>query len=149
MRRDSHRAIKCISSKKTARRAFYAPEYHPDGYLVFGCESAGLPAVVVLDGMEDRMFHLPMLGHACAVTEFGECSDGCDLSGYARNARRLAFGGPCVGQAVTGRPRVAGIEHLLMRSCDPSSAFDFGNDRGDVTDLSGVCDDAVKSRSDD
>jgi tRNA (cytidine/uridine-2'-O-)-methyltransferase len=41
-------------------QSFYAPEYHPDGYLVFGCESAGLPASV-LDGMEDRMFHLPML----------------------------------------------------------------------------------------
>lgn len=41
-------------------QSFYAPEYRPDGYLVFGCESAGLPASV-LDGMEDRMFHLPML----------------------------------------------------------------------------------------
>ncbi len=39
---------------------FYAPEYPEDGYLVFGCESAGLPASV-LEGMEDRTFNLPML----------------------------------------------------------------------------------------
>lgn len=38
----------------------YAPTYDPDGYLVFGCESAGLPDSI-LNGMEDRTFHLPML----------------------------------------------------------------------------------------
>ena len=40
-------------------QSVYAPDYDPDGYLVFGCESAGLPATV-LDGMDDRVFHLPM-----------------------------------------------------------------------------------------
>jgi len=40
-------------------QSLYEPDYHPDGYLVFGCESAGLPKTV-LDGMDDRTFHLPM-----------------------------------------------------------------------------------------
>ena len=40
-------------------QSLYTPDYDPDGYLVFGCESAGLPASV-LDGLEDRVFHLPM-----------------------------------------------------------------------------------------
>lgn len=38
----------------------YAPSYPNDSYLVFGCESAGLPKYI-LDGMEDRTFSLPML----------------------------------------------------------------------------------------
>ena len=38
----------------------YDPVYEPDGYLVFGCESAGLPREV-LDSMDDRVFNLPML----------------------------------------------------------------------------------------
>ena len=38
----------------------YAPDYQDDAYLVFGCESKGLP-VAILDGMEDRTFNLPML----------------------------------------------------------------------------------------
>ena len=38
----------------------YAPEYQEDAYLVFGCESAGLPAEV-LNGREHQTFHLPML----------------------------------------------------------------------------------------
>ncbi|MFT5744151.1 MAG: tRNA (cytidine/uridine-2'-O-)-methyltransferase [Paracoccaceae bacterium] len=37
----------------------YEPDYQPDGYLVFGCESKGLPDAV-LDGMADRTFCLPM-----------------------------------------------------------------------------------------
>jgi tRNA (cytidine/uridine-2'-O-)-methyltransferase len=41
-------------------QSIYAPDYHQDAYLVFGCESAGLPATV-LDGMDDRVFNLPML----------------------------------------------------------------------------------------
>lgn len=41
-------------------QSLYAPTYHPDGYLVFGCESAGLPPAI-LSGMDDRVFHLPML----------------------------------------------------------------------------------------
>ena len=38
---------------------FYTPDYEPDGYLVFGCESKGLPNSV-LKGMDDRVFNLPM-----------------------------------------------------------------------------------------
>ncbi len=41
-------------------QSLYAPDYHPEAYLVFGCESAGLPKTI-LDGMYDRVFHLPML----------------------------------------------------------------------------------------
>ena len=41
-------------------RSLYEPTYQEDAYLVFGCESAGLPPSV-LDGMDDRVFHLPML----------------------------------------------------------------------------------------
>ena len=40
-------------------QSVYAPDYQQDGYLVFGCESKGLPAEI-LDGMDDRVFHLPM-----------------------------------------------------------------------------------------
>ena len=41
-------------------KSLYEPHYRQDAYLVFGCESAGLPPEV-LDGMDDRVFHLPML----------------------------------------------------------------------------------------
>ena len=40
-------------------QSVYEPEYQTDAYLVFGCESAGLPASI-LDDMRDRVFHLPM-----------------------------------------------------------------------------------------
>ncbi|MBU2935779.1 MULTISPECIES: tRNA (cytidine(34)-2'-O)-methyltransferase [Pacificibacter] len=40
-------------------QSFYEPDYPQDGYLVFGCESKGLPETV-LSGMEDRVFNLPM-----------------------------------------------------------------------------------------
>lgn len=40
-------------------QTFYDPDYKQDGYLVFGCESAGLPKTI-LDGMDDRVFSLPM-----------------------------------------------------------------------------------------
>jgi tRNA (cytidine/uridine-2'-O-)-methyltransferase len=40
-------------------QSVYAPGYQHDAYLVFGCESKGLP-MSVLDGMDDRVFHLPM-----------------------------------------------------------------------------------------
>ncbi|MGB7317343.1 MAG: tRNA (cytidine(34)-2'-O)-methyltransferase [Planktotalea sp.] len=40
-------------------QSFYAPDYQDDAYLVFGCESKGLPAEILTD-MDDRMFHLPM-----------------------------------------------------------------------------------------
>lgn len=38
----------------------YDPDYQKDAYLVFGCESKGLP-LAILNGMEDRTFSLPML----------------------------------------------------------------------------------------
>ncbi|MGO4917856.1 tRNA (cytidine(34)-2'-O)-methyltransferase [Pseudogemmobacter sp. W21_MBD1_M6] len=41
-------------------QSVYAPDYQNDAYLVFGCESKGLP-IAVLDGMDDRTFRLPML----------------------------------------------------------------------------------------
>ena len=41
-------------------QSFYTPDYQKDAYLVFGCESKGLPPKV-LDGMDDRTFSLPML----------------------------------------------------------------------------------------
>lgn len=41
-------------------QSIYAPDYQQDAYLVFGCESKGLPREI-LDGMDDRVFHLPML----------------------------------------------------------------------------------------
>jgi tRNA (cytidine/uridine-2'-O-)-methyltransferase len=41
-------------------QSVYAPDYQEDAYLVFGCESKGLP-LAILDGLEDRVFHLPML----------------------------------------------------------------------------------------
>lgn len=41
-------------------QSVYEPDYRKDAYLVFGCESKGLPSSI-LDGKEDRVFHLPML----------------------------------------------------------------------------------------
>lgn len=41
-------------------QTLYDPEYQSDAYLVFGCESKGLPAEI-LDQMQDRLFSLPML----------------------------------------------------------------------------------------
>jgi len=38
----------------------YEPHYPDDAYLVFGRETKGLQAEI-LEGMEDRIFHLPML----------------------------------------------------------------------------------------
>lgn len=40
-------------------QSVYAPDYQEDAYLVFGCESKGLP-ISVLKGMDDRVFNLPM-----------------------------------------------------------------------------------------
>ena len=40
-------------------QSFFTPNYQQDGYLVFGCESKGLPTTI-LDGMDDRLFSLPM-----------------------------------------------------------------------------------------
>lgn len=46
--------------EEDGEESFYTPDYQTDAYLVFGCESKGLP-IAILDGLEDRMFHLPML----------------------------------------------------------------------------------------
>lgn len=40
-------------------QTLYDPDYQQDAYLVFGCESKGLPDQI-LDGMNDRTFSLPM-----------------------------------------------------------------------------------------
>jgi tRNA (cytidine/uridine-2'-O-)-methyltransferase len=40
-------------------QSVYDPDYQEDAFLVFGCESAGLPASI-LDDHRDRVFHLPM-----------------------------------------------------------------------------------------
>lgn len=40
-------------------QSVYDPDYQEDAYLVFGCESKGLP-LAILDDLEDRIFHLPM-----------------------------------------------------------------------------------------
>ena len=44
-------------------KSFYEPNYHPQAYLVFGCESKGLPKSI-RDSMEDRIFSLPMKNNA-------------------------------------------------------------------------------------
>ena len=44
-------------------KSFYAPNYHPQAYLVFGCESKGLPKSI-RDSMKDRIFSLPMTNNA-------------------------------------------------------------------------------------
>ena len=60
-----------VSDRKPPRNSLYffeehgaqsvfTPDYKHDAYLVFGCESKGLPAEI-LNGAEDRVFHLPML----------------------------------------------------------------------------------------
>ena len=41
-------------------QTIYEPNYQKDAFLVFGCESAGLPDTI-LGGMDDRVFKLPML----------------------------------------------------------------------------------------
>ena len=40
-------------------KSFYTPNYHPQAYLVFGCESKGLPKSI-RNTMKDRIFSLPM-----------------------------------------------------------------------------------------
>ena len=41
------------------QKSFYEPIYRADAYLIFGCESTGLPRKIQR-GMEDRIFHIPM-----------------------------------------------------------------------------------------
>lgn len=45
--------------EEDGEKSFYEPEYQPDAYLVFGCESSGLPAPI-LDEYQDRMYNVPM-----------------------------------------------------------------------------------------
>lgn len=42
-----------------AARSFYAPVYPDDAFLVFGCETKGLPAAI-MGPLADRMVRLPM-----------------------------------------------------------------------------------------
>lgn len=45
--------------EENGSESFYTPDYPNDAYLIFGCESKGLP-ISILDDMEDRIFNLPM-----------------------------------------------------------------------------------------
>ena len=40
-------------------QSFYLPSYHPESYLIFGCESKGLPKAI-LESMKHRTFAIPM-----------------------------------------------------------------------------------------
>jgi len=40
-------------------QSVFEPTYQADAFLVFGCETKGLPSEI-LDGMDDRVFNLPM-----------------------------------------------------------------------------------------
>ena len=44
-------------------KSFFTPIYHPEAYLVFGCESKGLPTSI-RESMEDRIFSLPIKNKA-------------------------------------------------------------------------------------
>ena len=44
-------------------KSFYTPIYHPEAYLVFGCESKGLPKSI-REGKKERTFSLPMKNKA-------------------------------------------------------------------------------------
>ncbi|MDB4051263.1 hypothetical protein N9463_00890 [Planktomarina sp.] len=52
-------AIAYIFFEEHGLQSFYEPNYREDGYLVFGCESKGLPDTI-LKGMDDRLFNVPM-----------------------------------------------------------------------------------------
>jgi len=43
--------------------SFYTPTYHPQSYLVFGCESKGLPKLIC-ESFQDRIFSLPIKNKA-------------------------------------------------------------------------------------
>jgi len=45
--------------EENGAQSFFTPNYQQDAYLVFGCESKGLPTTI-LDGIDDRLFSLPM-----------------------------------------------------------------------------------------
>ena len=57
--------------------------------------------------------------------------------------------GPCVAEAISLRPRVIGVEHVLMGARDPRAASDFGDDRGGVPQRGGLRNPAVEFRVDD
>lgn len=40
-------------------QSVFDPIYQPDAFLVFGCETKGLPSDILV-GMDDRVFNLPM-----------------------------------------------------------------------------------------
>ena len=44
-------------------KSFFTPIYHPEAYLVFGCESKGHPTSI-RDSMEDRILSLPIKNKA-------------------------------------------------------------------------------------
>jgi tRNA (cytidine/uridine-2'-O-)-methyltransferase len=43
--------------------SFYTPTYHPQAYLVFGCESKGLPKSIC-QSIQDRTFSIPIKNKA-------------------------------------------------------------------------------------
>ena len=43
--------------------SFYMPNYHPEAFLVFGCESKGLPKSI-RENLKDRTFSLPIKNEA-------------------------------------------------------------------------------------
>ena len=45
--------------EENGQKSFYEPNYSKNSYLVFGCESTGLPKEI-LEPMTDRTFSLPM-----------------------------------------------------------------------------------------
>ena len=49
--------------EEDGQKSFYTPNYHPHAYLVFGCESKGLPKSI-RESMKDRTFSLPMKNEA-------------------------------------------------------------------------------------
>ena len=45
--------------EENGKKSFYAPKYHSEAYLVFGCESKGL-SKTILESVSERVFALPM-----------------------------------------------------------------------------------------
>ena len=45
--------------EEDGEQSFYEPEYQHDCYLVFGCESSGLPQEII-NYFSDRLFNVPM-----------------------------------------------------------------------------------------
>lgn len=49
--------------EENGSKSFYKPNYKKDDYLVFGCESVGLPKDLLV-GVKERIFHIPMTNPA-------------------------------------------------------------------------------------